>query len=210
MPIAKIVPYAMPGEAQLPDNTVAWELDRDRCALLIHDMQQYFLDAFTSDEPPLTELIGNISVLRKNCATHGVPVVYTAQPAAQSRAERGLLFDFWGPGLAGRAEILRELAPEDGFVVTKRRYSAFHRTELLDVLREWRRDQLLICGVYAHIGCLATIIDAFMHDIQPFAVADALGDFSQAHHTATLRHVATRCGVVTTLSRVRRVLECGP
>ncbi len=78
-------------------------------------------------------------------------------------------------------------------VLTKRRYSAFVSTDFAG--RLGRRDQLIVTGVYAHIGVMATALDAFMRGVQPFVVTDAVADFSPAHHADALRHVQTRCGV---------------
>jgi bifunctional isochorismate lyase/aryl carrier protein len=128
-----------------------------------------------------------------------VPVFYSAQPAAQSPSERGLLSDMWGPGLTAHPErqaIVPELLPTDRDVVlTKVRYSAFHRTELSSILQAQGRDQLIICGVYAHIGCMLTACDAFMHDVQPFFVTDAVADFSPEYHKMAIDYVASRCAV---------------
>lgn len=213
MALPTILPYRMPEPSELPKNRVGWAPDSRRAALLIHDMQKYFVAPFTPGESPVTELLMNIQSLRNHCAASGIPVIYSAQPGGQSPEERGLLGDFWGPGMADdpdHLEIVDELAPgKSDIVLTKWRYSAFQRTELLDILRRTGRDQLIVCGVYAHIGCMMTACEAFMHDVQPFLVADAVADFSREHHRMTLIYVAERCGVVTTTRRLLEVLKRG-
>ncbi|EWY39632.1 Isochorismatase [Skermanella stibiiresistens SB22] len=202
MAIPTIQSYPMPGPADLPAGKVAWRPDPERAVLLIHDMQEYFLDFFDVSREPIPELIANLRRVRERCAALGIPVVFTAQPAEQTPEQRGLLTDMWGHGLKTRPHrqpVIAELAPAPGDVVlVKWRYSAFQRSDLRQRMLDWDRDQLIIGGVYAHIGCMMTAADAFMGDVKPFLVADALADFSAENHATALTWVAQRCGVVTT------------
>lgn len=114
MGLPAIKPYALPEPEELPANRVDWRVDPARAVLLVHDMQNHFLDAFPRADSPLPEVLANIDALRKHCTAAGIPVVFTAQPGGQSQDERGLLLDFWGNGLPPeqRAEsIVDELAP---------------------------------------------------------------------------------------------------
>ncbi|EHD23281.1 MULTISPECIES: isochorismatase [Brenneria] len=200
MSIPKLNSYPLPSADALPDNKVNWPLETARAALLIHDMQRYFLNFWGENSPLTARLIDNIARLKKFCRQHGIPVFYTAQPNNQSAADRALLNDMWGPGLNNYPEqqnITDALTPEGAdTVLVKWRYSAFLRTDLEQRLRDAGRDQLIICGVYAHIGCLTTANDAFMRDIKPFMVADALADFSLEEHMMALRYGAGRCARV--------------
>ncbi|MET8871907.1 isochorismatase family protein [Nocardia sp. NPDC004604] len=206
MAIAPIAPYPMPGAAELPDNTVRWRIEPRRCVLLVHDMQHYFLAPYSADREPLTVLLHSVTALRDLCARLSVPVVYTAQPGSMSDEQRGLLKDFWGPGMSAAPEhrgIPDELRPGPADpVLTKWRASAFHRTELLDLMRRTGRDQLLICGVYGHVGVLLTACDAFANDQQAFVIADAIADFTPEFHRMTLDYVASRCGRVVVSAQV--------
>ena len=200
MTIPQLTSYPLPAATELPNNRVKWALEPGRAALLIHDMQRYFLSFWGENSPLIEQVVGNIARLRRYCKAQGIPVFYTAQPTAQSDADRALLNDMWGPGLnkhPDQQRIAAALAPdEDDQVLTKWRYSAFHRSPLEAILKEMGRDQLIITGVYAHIGCLTTATDAFMRDIQPFMVADALADFSREEHMMALTYTAGRSGKV--------------
>ncbi|ABS22057.1 isochorismatase family protein [Bacillus cytotoxicus] len=206
MAIPAISIYKMPTESDLPMNKVTWKLDPKRAALLIHDMQEYFLDAYCDEESPKVELISNIQRIRQTCKGLHVPVIYTAQPGGQTLEQRGLLQDFWGAGIPEgpyKQKIVDELAPDDHDIfLTKWRYSAFKKTNLLEILHEQGRDQLIICGVYAHIGCLLTACEAFMDGIQPFFIADAVADFSFDHHRQAMQYASDRCAVTTTTNAV--------
>jgi bifunctional isochorismate lyase / aryl carrier protein len=203
-----IEPYPLPTAADLPAGRVDWVPDPARAVLLVHDMQRYFTDRFTG-AGPLDAAIDNIALLRK--ANPDVPVIFTKQPGGQTPAERGLLADFWGPGLPDdpvAASIVDRLTPgPTDTVLVKRRYSAFAGSDLADLLGG--RDQLIVTGVYAHIGVLATSCDAFMRDIRPFLVADAVADFSERHHRDALAYAASRCAAVRTTAAVVDALGGG-
>ncbi len=207
MAIPSVPSYPLPTVAGFPTSKVSWALQPRRAVLLVHDMQDYFLRFYGADSALRETLIARLVALCDWARAHGVPVVYTAQPAEQSPQDRALLNDMWGPGLTtadpALAAVAAPLAPHPGdTVLTKWRYSAFQRSNLEALMREWGRDQLLIGGVYAHIGCLMTAVEAFMRDIQPFMVGDAVADFSAEEHAMALRYVAGRAGRVVTTGEV--------
>jgi isochorismate hydrolase len=198
--------YRMPTRRELPPAQLPWRIDSSKAVLLIHDMQCYFLGFFPPGVPPVTDLVRNAALIRDAAAAAGVPVVYTAQPGAMTRRQRGLLYDLWGPGMDGDPEkrkVVPEVAPREGDVVlTKWRYSAFARSPLGELLEEWSRSQLVICGVYAHVGCLMTANDAYSRDVQSFLVADATADFTPEYHRLALTWAAERCAAVATTADV--------
>ncbi|MCS0504909.1 isochorismatase family protein [Ancylobacter mangrovi] len=205
-----IAPYDLPRAQELPKPRAPFRLERARAALLIHDMQNYFLRVFTPDASPIAPAIANIAALAAAARRAGVPVFYTAQEGDQDRRDRGLQAELWGPGMSWAPEhqpIVDALRPEKGdHVLVKHRYSAFQRSNLEELMRARSRDQLVICGVYAHIGCTLTAADAFMRDIEPFMAADALADFSRAKHELALSYVADVCGVPLTTAQILEVL----
>lgn len=199
-----IEPYPISIVGSSPPCIARWTPDPARAVLLIHDMQRYFVRPFPADMRD--GVIRNIRLLRERCAALGVPVAYTAQPGDMSERQRGLLKDFWGPGMRSAPEdrlVVDELAPAPGdWMVTKWRYSAFFRSDLLDRIRGSGRDQLIVCGVYAHVGVLMTAVDAFTNDLQTFLVGDAVADFTAGHHRMALEYAAERCAVVITAKEV--------
>ncbi|WP_058912090.1 isochorismatase [Entomohabitans teleogrylli] len=206
MAIPKLNAYALPGAADIPASKVDWVFEPQRAALLIHDMQDYFINFWGENCPMIEQVIANIAALRQFCKQQHIPVYYTAQPHGQSDDDRALLNDMWGPGINHHPQqqgVVAALTPDESdSVLVKWRYSAFIRSPLEQALKETGRDQLIICGVYAHIGCMTTATDAFMRDIKPFMVADALADFSREDHMMALKYTAGRTGRVVLTSEL--------
>ena len=203
--IPQIESYLMPISSQLPANIVNWKIDPKRAVLLVHDMQDYFIRRIPS-EYPRKALIRNIAMLIERCRKFNVPIAFTLQPGNMTPSQRGLLNDFWGPGMKtdpNDRRIVDELTPQpEDWLFTKWRYSAFYRSDLLKCMQEAERDQLVICGVYAHIGVLMTAVEAFTNDIKTFLIGDAVADFSEVKHLMALNYAARCCAAITLANEV--------
>jgi bifunctional isochorismate lyase/aryl carrier protein len=202
MALPSIAAYPLPSAADLPAARVSWPLHASRAALLVHDMQRYFVEAFAANVDPIAGVLAHIAQIRDAADACGVPVFYTAQPVKQDPRERGLQADFWGPGMQldpDHCAVVAPLEPRSHHtVLTKWRYSAFQRSDFAERLQTAGRDQLIVTGVFGHIGCLATTFEAFVRDIRPFYVADAVADFTRQKHDMALAVAAGCCARVLT------------
>ena len=206
MALPKIAPYSY--REQKHQNRANWRVDPARAALLVHDMQRYFVRAFEleRDGQPLPDAqiniaIANIRRLLDAAHAANIPVYYTAPPPRQNPADRRRLTDFCGARLQDAAKA--------DTVLTKWRSSAFVRSPLEEQLKDLGRDQLIIGGIYAHIGCLTTALEAFMRDIQPFMVADALADFTVEEHRMACEYASGRCARVLNTTEVLEHINAG-
>lgn len=206
MTIKSLAAYALPTQQEIPTNKVTWPFEPNKSALLIHDMQQYFVEFYGQNNPLIDQVVKHIAELKRYCKTNNIPVYYTAQPQQQPEGDRALLNDMWGKGLPEHPEkqpIIEALYPDqDDIVLTKWRYSAFYRSPLKEMMDKSSRDQLLICGIYGHIGVMQTGVDAFMNDIKPFLIADGIADFSREDHLLALNYIARNAGRVVSKDQV--------
>lgn len=207
MSIQALSDYQIPSPSDYPESRAGWDVEPSKAALLIHDMQDYFIDFYGDNSDMIRGVTNHIVAVKNWAKNHDMPIYYTAQPSEQTDEERGLLTDMWGAGLTTaspeKAAIIKPLAPEPSdTVLTKWRYSAFYRSDLAEDLKAQDKNQLIICGVYAHIGVLQTAADAFMQGVKPFVIGDAVADFSRDEHIWGLRHVQRNLGVVTTTKQL--------
>lgn len=195
----QIKPYALPNADCLNLNKVDWPLDARDAVLLVHDMQQYWLDFFVD----ASALKGAVEQLVSAARAAKVPIVYTRGERPKHQAERALGLDMWGLGLAHPsvteqdAAITVSLTPQpDDFVIDKVRVSAFYETPLPALLAKLGRKQLWVCGVFAHHGVMVSSIEAFMRNYKVQLIADAVGDYSEDDHWMALRYIAQTCGQI--------------
>ncbi|MFH0953743.1 MAG: cysteine hydrolase [Verrucomicrobiota bacterium] len=202
--LEKIRPY---NEHEMRLNTAA-------SALLVIDMQHFFLDAasptFTCGGaaiiPTLKRLIAAFRRL-------GRPVIFTRHVHHPGDLDIGIMGWWWkGKCLEGsrESEIHPELAVAPGDkVVFKHRYSAFYNTDLETVLRCLKIEDLVVSGVMTNMCCESTARDAYYRDYRVFVPADGTGTISEEMQLASLLNLAFGFAFVTTSDTIVAQLSAG-
>ncbi len=190
-----------------PFNRSGLTLAGDRAALLVVDMQNFFLDpvspTYTCGGPVV---LPNIQRLLTAFRGAGRPVIFTQHVHHPNLSDAGIMGWWWeGMCLEGSPEsaITPELAPQPGEkVVPKHRYSAFYNTDLETVLRCLRVEDVVICGIMTNMCCESTARDAYYRDYRVFFPADATGSICEEMHLGTLLNLAFGFARITTAQRL--------
>lgn len=182
---------------------LGWMLDPSQCALLVHDFLPYYLEILP--ENLQAELVSNVAEAVSWAQAHDVSVLMTAPRPAALAAQRGLGGKLWGIGPSDaqtREIILPEL--RGCLHIHKRSLSAFYATDLEVELRRLGKTQLVVAGVYAAGGIVATSFDALARDLEFFVVADAVADYTVDRHRFALDQIAGTTGQVVSLVNLTR------
>ncbi|MFF3652614.1 isochorismatase family protein [Streptomyces sp. NPDC002181] len=175
----------------------SWGIEPAQAALLVHDLQPRYLDTLSARSRRL--LLTRVERVMDWAEGNRVPILASGPRPASDLTQRGLLGTCWGIGLspAQAAQVAVPRLDAAGITrITKRSYSAFYASDLATELHRRRRNQLIIIGVYASHGILATSLDAVARDIQTFIPFDATADYTAYRHAAALDLIATMSGRV--------------
>jgi nicotinamidase-related amidase len=202
-------------ERVAPYNRAELVLEAGKAALLVVDMQKFFLDPASP-----TYTCGGQAVMP---AVHrlldafrrlGRPIIYTKHVHAADRSDAGIL-GWWWEGMcvegSPESEVADEIAPLAGEkVIQKRRYSAFYNTDLETLLRCLKVEDLVISGIMTNMCCESTARDAYYRDYRVFFPADATGSINEELHLASLLNLALGFACITTTSKLLSQLGAGP
>ncbi len=190
-----------------PYNQHEMKLKKSKAALLVIDMQRFFLDPESSGfacggVAILPTLQRVIAAFRKADR----PVIYTRHVHRPDGMDAGILGWWWdGMCIEGspESEVHQKIAPLSGEkVVLKHRYSAFYNTDLETVLRCLQVEDLVVSGVMTNLCCETTARDAYLRDYRVFLLADGTGTVCEEMHLATLMNLAFGFAFVTTASKI--------
>jgi ureidoacrylate peracid hydrolase len=176
-----------------------WEIKRERCVLMVIDMQNDFvLDGAIMQVPEAWRQVSKIQRLIAKCRELNVPVIYTVHitDPLYNPLEIAAFPHLKDVGMRVGTEgvkVIDELQPQAGDVVLpKRRFSAFYQTDLEVILRNLKTpavDTLIICGTVTNICCESTARDAFFRDYKVVFGSDICSAIDKAAHDATLRNM---------------------
>jgi nicotinamidase-related amidase len=174
----------------------------EHTALLVIDMQRYFLDpggqGFTPGGPPI---LANVKRMIAAFRGRGFPIVYSTHVHRDLALDGGMMAVWWGDHVmegTPAAQIHPEIAPaSNDKVIVKHRYSAFYNTDLDITLRCLGITDLVITGVMTNLCCESTARDAFLRDFRVFFLLDGTGAVNERFHVSTLLNLAYGFAYVT-------------
>jgi len=144
-------------------------IERERACLLVVDVQERLAPAMAEPET----LVRNAAVLMQAAARLGIPVVVSEQ---------------YPQGLGRTVAELRSLAPETAFF-SKIDFSCATDPGLRERIGETDREQIVICGIEAHVCVLQTALGLQRQDYEAFVVADAVSSRAPLSRETALRRL---------------------
>jgi biuret amidohydrolase len=217
------------GMARIDAAPFAYELPRERTALVVIDMQRDFLEpggfgaALGNDVSRLRAILPATRRLLDGCRAAGITVLHTREchapdlsdcpPAKRERGAPSLRIGDRGPmgrvlirGEPG-AEIVPELAPLPGeAVVDKPGKGAFHATPLGGLLADAGITHLLIAGVTTEVCVQTTMREANDRGFACLLVEDATESYFPEFKAATLAMVRAQGAIVGWTATAGQVL----
>jgi nicotinamidase-related amidase len=187
------------------------QINREKSALLVIDMQNFFLDpaspTFTCGGlailPALKDLIDTFRQAER-------PVIYSCHVHHPDHLDSGIMGWWWkGMCIEGspESEVHDSIAPLPGEkIILKHRYSAFYNTDLDTILRCLKIEDLVISGIMTNMCCESTARDAYYRDYRVFFPADGTGSINEEMHLASLLNLAFGFAYITTVKEISQEL----
>jgi nicotinamidase-related amidase len=205
------------------------EVDLDRTALLIIDMQRDFLEpggfgeTLGNDVSLLAAAVTPCRAVLDAARRAGMTVIHTREghlpdlsDAPKAKIERGSpSLRIGAPGPMGRIlirgepghDIIPELYPIAGeAVIDKPGKGAFYRTELAPMLEARGIENLLVCGVTTEVCVNTTVREANDRGYRCIVLSDCCASYFLEFHAAGLAMIKAQGGIFGWVSASDRVL----
>ena len=154
----------------------------EKSALLVIDIQEKILPVIKDHQL----VVSNTLKLIKGCKILGLPVFYTEQ------YPKGL-----GHTLP---EIKSELVDAEFF--EKMTFSCGGADNLFLRFNELNRDQIIVCGIEAHVCVQQTVLDLLSNDFQVNVAADAISSRKEKDYSIALRRMENYGSEVTSTESI--------
>ena len=198
-------------QAIAPFNVHEMRLKKSNSALLVIDMQNFFVDTRSEGLGPISPtVLANTRRLIDAFRKAKRPVIFTRHVHREDGSDAGIL-GWWWPDMivegSEESEIHEDVAPRPGEkIIFKHRYSAFYNTDLEILLRCQKIEDVVICGVMTNLCCESTARAAYFRDFRVFFLADATGTAYREMHQATLLNLSYGFAYITTTDDIISML----
>ncbi|RPI34445.1 MAG: isochorismatase family protein [Chloroflexota bacterium] len=178
----------------------------ERSALLVLDMQAYFLDSAShAFIPSASAIVPGLQALIETYSNRDLPIIFTRHQNTPQDA--GQMAAWWRELMLPdhpSGGVIPELDTSKGLLLSKCQYDAFYNTGLEAYLRSRDVLQVIISGVMTHLCCETTARSAFMRGFEVFFLVDGTATYNERFHIASLLNLSHG---FATLALVEEVLK---
>lgn len=179
-------------------------LSLERTALLVLDMQKYFLEpASHAYIPSAKAILPGIHALVEAYSDLGLPIIFTRH--INTTQDAGVMNRWWRDLIRAdtpSSEIVEELDTSKGVIVRKSQYDAFYKTSLEGLLQKSHASQVLISGVMTHLCCESTARSAFTRGFEVFFLIDGTATYNAEFHRSSLLNLAHGFAMLTSVNTI--------
>jgi len=180
-----------------------------RPVLIVIDMVNDFLEKWAS--APKQRLVRSINDLVGIMRQCGHPIIWVRQEfepdlgdAFREMKTRGIRITI--KGTVG-SQIDPDLAvAESDPVVIKKRYSAFYKTDLDQLLSRLRPDALILAGINTHACVRVTAIDGYQRDWEIVVAGECVDSYDREHHDISMKYMKDKIATVMSNQEIRLAL----
>jgi nicotinamidase-related amidase len=211
---------------QYEKGMASFKIDPKKTSLIVVDM----VDEFTKPNwspcwiPMATEQMPKIRKLIDLCRDLDVPIIYTyyafrpdyldmSPPFREGWTPADILDDYDGPPLFQKESVDPALKPKYGkdILLAKPCYGAFSGTSLDYILKNLKRDSVIICGTATNYCCGTTAREAHAHGYRVVFGSDINSTDNQEMQDAELKTLRRGFALVITEEEIEEMLrEKGP
>ncbi|MFW9923927.1 MAG: isochorismatase family protein [Candidatus Thorarchaeota archaeon] len=171
----------------------------EKSALLIIDMQDYFLNPLSHAYLPSAEaIIDPIIKLQNFFQKNNRPIFFTQFGNNQIEKNSDMMFRWWNGNLYFNDPfyaISSQFDTSEATIIHKSTYDSFIGTNLLNLLNEKNITSIVITGVTTHLCCESTARSAFGFNKEVYLPIDCMATFTEELHLNALKSASHGFGI---------------
>jgi isochorismate hydrolase len=187
-----------------PSQASSFPFTPEQSALLVLDLQDYFLDAHSHAYiPSAAAIIPGINKLIDAYAQHDLQIFFTRH--INDIHNSAMMSRWWRDLITADnplSQISADIDTSRGAIIEKSQYDAFYQSDLYQTLQVRGITQIVITGVMTHLCCETTARAAFTRGLEVFFPIDGTATYHEAYHRASLQNLGHGFAVLTTIAQL--------
>jgi len=169
-----------------------WDANLNLSALIITDLQNYFLSPGSHAYiPSANAILPHIKKMINFFKEKNRPIIFTKHTNNEENAGS---MNYWWKDLirehSADAEIVPDLVSHNDIILEKHQYDAFQGTALDELLHQNNVVFPVMCGVMTNLCCESTVRTAFIKGFRPVLPIDATAAYNRQFHMSTFRNLS--------------------